>query len=203
MSLFFNIENNFENQVIIVVNSNIQITKEIKTNKYIFFVNDNNEIHSLNILKNTDFLESIKKTQKYSLTHLTTNEELRLQKILKRNKINIKLENFTYFTIAKIIKRYNHPKSDKLFLLDLDVNEEKPLTIVTNTLNSLENSIVVIARLGAIMPSGLEIKPNKIMDVESEAMLCSYKSLNLDNTKEGIIILEKQYENQIGKEFDF
>ncbi|WP_406615224.1 TyrS-associated PheT N-terminal domain-related protein TapR [Mycoplasmopsis hyopharyngis] len=203
MSIFFNFDKNFEKQALILVNSNIKICKTIDTNDGIFFVDEQSNVHSFNSLKANNFKKTLEKTKNYSMTHLDLADEEKFKKIVKKHKLNIKLEEKTYFTIGKIIKRYSHPKSDKLFLLDIDINEEKPITIVTNTLESTENKIVVIARLGAMMPSGLEIKPNKIMDFESKAMLCSYKTLGLSKEKEGIIILESKFENKIGQEFDF
>lgn len=203
MSIFFNLDKNFEKQALILVNSNIKICKTIHTNEGIFFVDEQSNIHSFNSLKANNFKKTLEKTKNYSMTHLDLEDEERFKKIVKKNKLNIKLEEKTYFTIGRIIKRYNHPKSDKLFLIDVDTKEEKPITIVTNTLESTENKIIVIARLGAMMPSGLEIKPNKIMDFESKAMLCSYKSLGLDHQKEGIIILDSIFKDKIGQEFDF
>ena len=204
MALLFNINNNFKNRSIVLVNSNVEITKKIIRENFIFLVDNQNNVHSINLLNSEYFNATLNKTDFYSMTHLTNRDEEKLNQLIQKNNFIYKKEAKTYFTIGKIIKRYQHPKSDKLFLLDIDVKEEKYITIVTNTLNSLENELVVIARLGAMMSNGLEIKPNKIMDFESKAMLCSYKSLNIIQEKEGIILLDKnEYKNKIGQEFEF
>lgn len=92
-----------------------------------------------------------------------------------------------HFVVGEIIKRTQHPKSDKLFVLDVKTKEE--LKIVTNSLNSLEGKKVVVAEIGAILPSGLEIVPSKVMGVLSQGMLCGGETL-LKEPTEGVLIVE-------------
>lgn len=59
---------------------------------------------------------------------------------------------------------------------------------------------VVLANLGATLPSGLIVNASKIMDVQSNGMLCSKKELfNTDEPSDGLLILNDKY--QIGHEF--
>lgn len=91
-----------------------------------------------------------------------------------------------YFVIGNVAKREVHPKSERLFLLSVNVGD-KELSIVTNSTNSLEGNNVVVARVGATLPSGKEIVYSKVMGVYSEGMLCGGETLGLEKT-EGVYI---------------
>lgn len=103
-------------------------------------------------------------------------------------KLGYKIENpESYFSIGEVIERNVHPKSEKLFLLKVRV--EKDLQIVTNSLNSLVGTKVVVARIGAVLPSGLSIVHSKVMGIESEGMLCGGETLDKEKT-EGVLLVE-------------
>ena len=93
-----------------------------------------------------------------------------------------------YFKVGKVLSRTTHPKSERLFLLEVDIKDEK-LQIVTNSLNSTEGKNVVVATLGATLPSGLEIVESKVMGVESQGMLCGAETLQIGKS-EGVYIPE-------------
>lgn len=92
-----------------------------------------------------------------------------------------------HFTVGEIIKRTNHPKSDKLFVLEVMTKEK--LQIITNSLNSVEGKKVVVAEVGAILPSGLEIVPSKVMGFLSQGMLCGGETLFKEPTN-GVLLVE-------------
>ncbi|MFQ7173329.1 MAG: hypothetical protein ACLRQF_15425 [Thomasclavelia ramosa] len=51
---------------------------------------------------------------------------------------------------------------------------------------------VVVATIGAVMPSGLVIKPSKLRKIDSNGMICSARELGLPNApKLGILVLDK------------
>ena len=60
---------------------------------------------------------------------------------------------------------------------------------------------VVVAKVGAVMPSGMVIKDAELRGVASSGMICSMKELNLPNAPEekGIMVLNDSYE--IGQAF--
>ena len=103
--------------------------------------------------------------------------------VLKAN--GISFEPFKMFTYGKVISRETHPKSDRLFVLK--VQTEKELQIVTNSLNSTVGETVVVARVGAVLPSGMPIVFSKVMGVESEGMLCGGETLGLEKT-DGVLL---------------
>jgi tRNA-binding protein len=74
--------------------------------------------------------------------------------------------------------------------------------IVCGAPNIKTNDKVVVALPGATMPNGLCIKPSKLLNYESNGMVCSARELNLLDAsfnKDGIILLSDNY--QIGAEF--
>lgn len=100
--------------------------------------------------------------------------------------LGINLPRKPWFIIGKVISREEHPKSSKLFVLKVKTDRE--LQIVTNSLNSLPKKHVVVANVGAILPSGVEIKESKVMGVLSQGMLCGSETLGKGKS-EGVLIV--------------
>jgi phenylalanyl-tRNA synthetase beta chain len=91
---------------------------------------------------------------------------------------------------GKIIKIDKHPDAEKLTVCTLDTAAEK-LTIVCGAKNMAEGDIVPVAKIGAKLPCGLEIKPAELRGVKSHGMLCSEKELGLAKESGGLMILDK------------
>ncbi|HWR38848.1 MAG TPA: phenylalanine--tRNA ligase subunit beta [Patescibacteria group bacterium] len=72
-----------------------------------------------------------------------------------------------------------HPGADKLSICKVDVGTEI-LTIVTGANNIRQGDIVPVAKVGAMLPGGLEIQPTDLRGVLSYGMLCSADELNMD-----------------------
>ena len=106
--------------------------------------------------------------------------------------------------IGKILEINKHPDADKLVVTKVDVGDEV-LQIVTGAKNIKENDIVPIAKDGAELPGGVKIKTGKLRGIESCGMMCSVGELNLnindypDQIEDGIMILDKKYEKDLGK----
>ncbi len=107
--------------------------------------------------------------------------------------------------IGKILEINKHPDADKLVVTKVDVGDEV-LQIVTGAKNIKENDIVPIAKDGAELPGGVKIKTGKLRGIESCGMMCSVGELNLnindypDQIEDGIMILDKKYEKDLGKD---
>src|SRR5699024_12129975 len=99
-------------------------------------------------------------------------------------------------------ERGAHEGGDQLSVCNVDVGEET-LQIVCGAPNVDKGQKVVVAKVGAMMRSGLEIKPTKLRGVPSNGMICSKKELGLPQPSEekGIYILEDSY--QVGEAFIF
>ncbi|WP_342387241.1 YtpR family tRNA-binding protein [Salinicoccus bachuensis] len=98
------------------------------------------------------------------------------------------------FVVGKVTEKSKHPDADKLNVCKVDVGEEE-LQIVCGAPNVDSGQQVVVAKVGAIMPDGLYIKPSTLRGVESKGMICSKKELNLeDDGVKGIYVLDDSYE---------
>jgi phenylalanyl-tRNA synthetase beta chain len=102
--------------------------------------------------------------------------------------------------VAEVIRVDKHPDADKLKLPTIAYGEGRTKTIVTGAPNIKigdSGQKVILALTGSVLYDGhatpkvlRELKPTKIRGVPSDAMVCSYFELGLDEEHEGIIILE-------------
>ena len=95
---------------------------------------------------------------------------------------------------GKVLECEKHPDADKLSVCKVDIGTSIR-QIVCGASNVRTGLNVVVATIGAVMPSGLVIKPVKLRGVESEGMICSATEIGLEDTKDGIIELD----DSIGK----
>ena len=85
----------------------------------------------------------------------------------------------------------DHPDSDHLHVVTVEVGADEPLQIVCGAPNVEAGQKVVVALSGAMMPSGLLIKKSKLRGVESNGMLCSKRELGLPQEEaRGILVLD-------------
>ncbi|MEE0967156.1 MAG: DUF4479 domain-containing protein [Bacilli bacterium] len=106
-----------------------------------------------------------------------------------------------HFVVAKVIEMTEHPDSDHMHICKVDDGTEVH-TIVCGAPNVQEGQLVVMAQIGAVMPSGLIIKPSSLRGIESNGMLCSARELALENApmKRGILVLDED-KYSIGQSF--
>ncbi|WP_085523075.1 YtpR family tRNA-binding protein [Tuberibacillus sp. Marseille-P3662] len=93
------------------------------------------------------------------------------------------------FITGHVIEKNQHPDADKLSVCQVDIGRET-LQIVCGAPNVEKGLNVVVARVGAVMPSGMLIKDSKLRGVASTGMICSAKELGLANAPEKKGILE-------------
>jgi phenylalanyl-tRNA synthetase beta chain len=100
-------------------------------------------------------------------------------------------EGFEKIVTAKILDRSPHPNADRLSLCRVtDGNVE--YGIVCGAKNMQAGDIVALAKVGAVLPNGVEIKKAKIRGHASEGMLCSEQELKLAEESAGIMILSAE-----------
>ncbi|WP_040229221.1 YtpR family tRNA-binding protein [Bhargavaea cecembensis] len=106
------------------------------------------------------------------------------------------------FVVGFVKTKEKHPNADKLSICQVDVGD-RTLQIVCGAPNVAEGQHVVVAKPGAVMPSGMIIKDAELRGVPSSGMICSAKELDLpDAPKEkGILVLEG--EQSPGAAFQF
>ena len=104
------------------------------------------------------------------------------------------------FVVGYVETKDKHPDADKLSVLSVDVATEK-LQIVCGAPNVEAGQKVVVAKVGAVMPSGMVIKDAELRGVASSGMICSMKELGLPNApqEKGIMVLSDDY--TVGQSF--
>ncbi|TRL98495.1 DUF4479 domain-containing protein [Staphylococcus hominis] len=104
------------------------------------------------------------------------------------------------FVVGYVETKEKHPDADKLSILKVDVGSEK-LQIVCGAPNVEAAQKVVVAKVGAVMPSGMVIKDAELRGVASSGMICSMRELNLPNApqEKGIMVLSDDY--KVGNAF--
>lgn len=119
--------------------------------------------------------------------------------------VEVKGEDIKDVVIGKILEIEKHPDADKLVVCKVDVGKEK-LQIVTGAKNIKVGDIVPVAKDGSELPGGVKIKTGKLRGIESCGMMCSIGELGIelseypDQIEEGIMILDKKHEKDIGKD---
>jgi phenylalanyl-tRNA synthetase beta chain len=108
---------------------------------------------------------------------------------------------FSNVVVGLITAIEAHPKADRLRICQVDVGESAPLSIVCGAPNAEVGMKVPCAKLGAQLPpsedgKAFEIKPVKLMGVESLGMLCSAKELKISEEHGGLYALPE--DAQIG-----
>lgn len=164
-----------KNVVVLIAKQASGELKITKKDKYTL-IEDQEGLVGINFFNLTDQLEAKEGA------HSITDKQIQVIKTLGYEFKEIK----HYFVVGNVTKREVHPKSERLFLLSVNIGS-KELAIVTNSTNSLEGTNVVVAQVGATLPSGMEIVYSKVMGVPSEGMLCGGETLGLEQT-EGIYV---------------
>ena len=87
----------------------------------------------------------------------------------------------TNLVIGEILTCENHPDSDHLHVLSVNLGEKYGVNqIVCGAPNARKGLKVIVARPGAKLPE-IEIKPSVIRGVESNGMCCSLLELGVDS----------------------
>jgi len=161
----------------------------------ITLIKDNDEVIGLNIFNAENNLSlSDKDINDYEVMVPEINN------LLSKNGIEkLEFDLKPKFIVGKVIEKEANPDADKLNVTKVDVGTEV-LQIVCGAPNVDTEQKVVVARVGAIMPDGLYIKPSALRGVDSNGMICSKKELNLkDDGVKGIYVLDDSY--NVGQPF--
>ena len=99
--------------------------------------------------------------------------------------------DFEGVNVAQIIKIEDHPDSDHLHLVTLDLGNGKTQRVVCGAPNVAVGQKVPLARVGARLGKTV-LKAAVIRGVESEGMICSSDELGLTQTRaRGIMVLDE------------
>ncbi len=125
-----------------------------------------------------------------------------INQFLQKNGLEEAIENDTRpdFIVGHVDSKEKHPDADKLSICKVDIGDEF-LQIVCGAPNVDKDQKVVVARVGAVMPSGMLIKEAELRGVQSSGMICSAKELDLPDAprEKGILVLSEDY--RVGEDF--
>ncbi|MBS7345815.1 MAG: DUF4479 domain-containing protein [Caryophanon sp.] len=126
----------------------------------------------------------------------------KLEAALAANEADVKLTvDFSpKFVVGYVEQKEKHPNADKLSVCQVNVGNET-LQIVCGAPNVEAGQKVVVAKIGAVMPSGLVIKAGNLRGEDSFGMLCAARELDIPNApqEKGILVLDDSA--VVGSEF--
>ncbi len=94
--------------------------------------------------------------------------------------------------VSQITAWSRHPNADRLTVCEVDDGSGMKRQIVCGATNYKVGDKVPLARPGAQLPNGTEIRKSKLRGVESEGMLCSAIELGLGQDAAGLLILSPE-----------
>jgi len=157
------------------------------------------EIKAFNLFNASSYVQ----TDAKGLVEVTPELVGQLEAAIAKNGATISLDvDFTpKFVVGLVETKDKHPNADKLSVCTVNVGEEI-LQIVCGAPNVEAGQKVVVAKIGAVMPSGMLIKEGNLRGVDSHGMLCSARELAIPNapSEKGILVLPQDAE--IGSAFE-
>jgi phenylalanyl-tRNA synthetase beta chain len=92
--------------------------------------------------------------------------------------------------VGEIVSMTPHPQADRLRVCQVNIGQKQLITIVCGAPNAAIGLKVPAALTGAVLPNGMTIKATTIRGVESSGMLCSAAELGLEESSEGLLVLD-------------
>ncbi|MEK8199258.1 MULTISPECIES: YtpR family tRNA-binding protein [unclassified Lysinibacillus] len=146
------------------------------------------EIKAFNLFNASHYVQ----TDAKGLVEVTPELVEQLEAAIEKNgaDINLDVDFSPKFVVGYVETKDKHPNADKLSICTVNVGEET-LQIVCGAPNVEAGQKVVVAKIGAVMPSGMLIKEGNLRGVESYGMLCSARELAIPNapSEKGILVL--------------
>ncbi|GHC27277.1 phenylalanine--tRNA ligase subunit beta [Aidingimonas halophila] len=97
---------------------------------------------------------------------------------------------FSRVVVAEVTDKQQHPDADKLSVCHVDDGSGKTSQVVCAAPNVAVGQKVPFARVGAVLPGGIDIRETRLRGAESQGMICSASELGLsEETSSGILVL--------------
>ncbi|MBS4770394.1 DUF4479 and tRNA-binding domain-containing protein [Carnobacteriaceae bacterium zg-ZUI240] len=167
------------------------VSSESKGDMTRVFNTKTNETLAYNIFNASSYVSFEKDGQQF----LTQEAVDAINRLLDtQNFEHISVDNTPKFVVGLVEECVDHPDSDHLHVTKVNVGGGEVLQIVCGASNVATGQQVVVAKIGAVMPSGLIIEPGQLRGVDSNGMLCSARELGLvqDNSAKGILVLDNR-----------
>jgi tRNA-binding protein len=177
----------------LTTNTSGELTADSKGDITLIMDAKTNEVGAFNVFNASKYLQ----LQEQGSVEVTKELVESLQQLINQNDLNLQLDvDFTpKFVVGFVASKEKHPNADKLNVCLVDVGNET-LQIVCGAPNVEEGQKVVVAKVGAVMPSGMVIRDAELRGVPSSGMICSAKELALPDApaEKGILVLEESAE---------
>ena len=96
---------------------------------------------------------------------------------------------FDHVVVGHVLTCEDHPDSDHMHVVTVDVAQDEPLQIVCGAPNIAAGIKVPVACVGAHLPGDVKIKKGKLRGVASNGMCCSQRELGFGSDHAGIWVL--------------
>lgn len=199
MNIFYN-ENGVGDVLLVQLTSTKPETVAVETKGDVALVQseETKEVVAFNLFNASSYVELIDNGE------VKLTEELvdQIEKALVKNNVEIELNaDFTpKFVVGQVLTIEGHPNADRLNVCSIDVGNET-LQIVCGASNIAAGQKVVVAKVGAVMPSGMVIRDAELRGVASSGMVCSATELSLPDAVENVGILVLDDEFVVGESF--
>ena len=91
--------------------------------------------------------------------------------------------------LGRVARLRPHPQADRIQLVDVDDGSGDLLQVCCGAFNMAEGDLIALARVGTVMPSGMEISRRRLRGEDSQGMCCSEAELEMGDDADGIMIL--------------
>jgi len=194
MNIFYNAQG-IGDVLLVQINTNTFETIETESIGDVTLIKDgvSGEVGAFNLFKASKYVDC----KEQGSVELTEEFISKVQSALEKNGVNLTLDVdlSPKFVVGYVSSKEKHPNADKLNVCQVEVGENT-LQIVCGAPNVEAGQKVVVAKVGAVMPSGLVIKDAELRGVASSGMICSAKELAIPDapTEKGILVLEDSAE---------
>ncbi|MGF3113053.1 YtpR family tRNA-binding protein [Facklamia sp. P9177] len=138
------------------------------------------------------------KVEGQGLVKLNKEQETLVKNLIKEAgfDLEVEIDREEKFVVGFVEECQAHEDSDHLNITQTRVSEDEVLQIVCGAANIAQGQKVLVAKSGAVMPSGAIIWPGELRGVPSRGMICSTRELGLEDIQNdpGIWVLPNHFE---------
>ena len=158
-----------------------------------------NEVKAFNVFNASKYIE----LDVQGMVEVNETLVAKLEEMIAKNNapVSLQVDLSPKFVVGYVESKDKHPNADKLSVCKVNVGDET-VQIVCGAPNVDAGQKVVVAKIGAVMPSGLLIKAGNLRGEDSFGMLCSARELQIPGAPDvkGILVLNE--DAVVGTPFD-
>ncbi|MGI8713182.1 MAG: phenylalanine--tRNA ligase subunit beta [Solirubrobacteraceae bacterium] len=94
-----------------------------------------------------------------------------------------------HFVVGKVLDAHKHPDADRLNVCQVDTGDGESSQIVCGAPNVATGQTVAVAKPGAVMPDGTQLKVAKLRGQPSNGMILAEDEVSIGTDHDGIMVL--------------